>query len=127
MAELILFTDSTSVGKAIEVSADNPLPVTAIASAGGNQTKAATTATSGTVAATNAAGGTQIVAANANRYYTEFTNTGGVDAYFGTGVVTASFEPILSGQTKAWNSIQALKVLSSGANTNIAFTDYINS
>ncbi len=123
----ISYVDSANSSSAIEVSAVTPLPVTASAAAGGIQQKAATTATSGTVAATNAAGGVQIVAANANRYYTEFTNTGAVDAYYGTGVVTTSFEPILAGATKAWNSQQALKVLSSGANTNIAFTDYINS
>lgn len=92
----------------------------------GVQSGAATTGTSNTVTATNGAGGTTIVAANPKRAYTEFTNTGGVDGYYGTGMVTSSFQVILPGQTKAWNSIEALKVLSSGADIDIKFIDYIN-
>ena len=87
---------------------------------------AALTTASGTVAATNAAGGTEIIAANASRTYAQCQNNGAVDVYFGTGTVTSSYLKVVPSGTFTWDSQEALKVLSSGADCNIAFTDYIN-
>lgn len=87
---------------------------------------AAATSTGGTVVATNAAGGTTIVAANAKRKYTQVQNNGAVDVYFGAGAVTSSFPKIIPNGVFTWDSQEALKVLSSGADANIAFVDYIN-
>ena len=91
------------------------------------QQDAASTTSSGTVAADTTAGGTQIVAANANRYFTQCQNNGSVDVYYGTGTVTSSFLKVVAGGTWAWHSQEALKVLSSSGSANIAFTDYLNS
>lgn len=91
------------------------------------QSSSATTTANATVACDTTAGGTSVVAANTNRAYTEFTNTGGVVCYYGTGTVTSSFQQILPSQTKAWNSQEQLKVLSSSGSVNIVYVDYINS
>lgn len=117
-------------GKDMEIETGVVSEVSLIAgtiSIGEVQGAAATTTSSGTQAVDATAGGTQVVAANTNRAYTEFTNTGGFVCYYGTGTVTSSFQQILPSQTKAWNSQQALKVLSSSGSINIAFVDYINS
>lgn len=94
---------------------------------GNIQELAASTTTAGTVAATNGAGGTTIIAANALRNYAQCQNNGGVDVYFGAGVVTSSFPKVVPNGVFTWDSQEALKVLSSGANCNIAFIDYTNS
>lgn len=94
---------------------------------GNVQVEAADTTTSGTVSATNGAGGTQIVAANTLRAVCQFQNQGAVDVYYGTGTVTTSYDRIVPSGTAAWVSKEALKVLSSGAACNISFTDYSNS
>lgn len=94
---------------------------------GNIQELAASTTTAGTVAATNGAGGTTIIAANALRNYAQCQNNGGVDVYFGAGVVTSSFPKVVPNGIFTWDSQEALKVLSSGANCNIAYIDYSNS
>ncbi len=91
------------------------------------QSAAATTTSSGTQAVDTTAGGTQVVAANVNRYFTQCQNNGSVDVYFGTGTVTSSFLKVAAGVAFSWHSQEALKVLSSSGSVNIAYTDYINS
>lgn len=82
---------------------------------------------SDTVAADTTAGGTSVVAANNKRVGCEFTNNGAVDAYYGTGTVTSTFQIIVPGQTKLWNSQEELKVLASSGSVNISYVDYYNS
>lgn len=94
---------------------------------GNVQQLAADTTTAGTVSATNAAGGTTIIAANTLRSFAQCQNNGGVDIYFGAGTVTSSFPKVVANGLFTWNSKEALKVLSSGAACNIAFIDYSNS
>lgn len=125
MAELILFTDAAT-GFTKEVSTTSPLPVTATLSTTSIQSESAAISTGGTIAATNGAGGTQIVAANTKRSFTQCQNNGSVDIYFGAGTVTSSFPKVVPNGLFTWNSQEALKVLSSGVNCNIAFIDYIN-
>jgi len=122
----ISYVDSPDSTNSIEVSVDNPLPVTASLSATAVQTEAAATTSAGTIAATNSAGGTQIVAANPKRAFTQCQNNGSVDVYFGAGTVHSTFPKVVANGVFTWNSQEALKVLSSGIDANIAFIDYIN-
>jgi len=85
------------------------------------------TSSSGKQTVDTTAGGTQVLAANANRAYAEFTNTGSVDCYYASSAVTSSSQVILPGQTKTWFSQEALKVLSSSGSVDIKYVDYINS
>lgn len=88
-----------------------------------SKTGANTSSVGGTVAATNAAGGTQIIAANATRSYAVLQNNGSVDVYFGAGTVTSSFPKVVPGGVFRWDTVEAVKVLSSGVDCNIAFID----
>jgi len=56
-----------------------------------SKTPAASSTSSGTVAVDTTAGGTQVVAANTARRFTQCQNNGAADVYFGTGTVTSSF------------------------------------
>lgn len=94
---------------------------------GANQQDAASSSSADTVAADTTAGGTQIVAANANRYFTQCQNNGAADVYFGAGTVTSDFPKVVPGGTFTWHSQEELKVLASSGSCNIAFIDYINS
>ncbi len=124
----ISFVEDPNSTSSVEVSPVNPLPVDATVNVtiAGSQNEAATSSTSGTVAATNAPGGTQIIAANPDRNYAQCQNNGGVNCYFGTGTVTSSFLKVLPAGIFRWDSIEELKVLSSGVNCNIAYLDYSN-
>ncbi len=84
------------------------------------------TSSGGTVAATNGAGGTPIVAANAKRSFTQCQNNGAVNVFFGAGTVDSTFPVVVPNGIFSWHSQEALNVLSSGANANISFIDYIN-
>jgi len=110
-----------------EVSATNPLPVSTSGGSGGTQSKASTTSSTGTQAVDTTVGGTQVVAAQANRYFTQCQNRGSVTVYYGAGTVTSSYQPVDAGDTFTWHSQEALKVLSSSGSVNITYTDYINS
>lgn len=134
----LIRTGSSNVNCSVEIciseSTESPFAVagavTLVAGSvniGEVQDAAATTTSSGTVAADTTAGGTQIVAANANRRLTQCQNNGAADVYFGTGTVTSSFLKVVPGGTFTWLSQEALKVLSSSGSCNIAYTDYINS
>lgn len=134
----LIRTGGTNASVSVQVGLSQPGESTNVAatsvtleagsvSIGEVQSASATTSTSATVVATNGAGGTQVVAANANRAFTQCQNNGTVDVYFGTGTVTSSFLKVVPAGTFTWHSQEALKVLSSGVDCNIAYTDYINS
>lgn len=93
-------------------------------SSGKLQTISGSSTSSGTVSADTTAGGTQIVASNTNRMFTQCQNNGSVDVYYGTGTVTSSFLKVVPGGTWAWHSQEALKVLAASGSASIAYCDY---
>lgn len=123
-AKAVVADDTVDFSYSTPLSSTAPSPAADI---GNVQSLAADTTVSGTVSATNGAGGTTIVAINALRSFIQCQNNGGVDVYFGAGTVTSSFLRVVPNGLFTWNSKEALKVLSSGAACNIAFTDYSNS
>lgn len=68
--------------------------------------------------------GTQIVPANSDRAVCELLNDGDFDAFYGSGSIAGDFQKILSGQTKSFFGVEALKVLSPDGNVNIRYIDY---
>lgn len=89
--------------------------------------KACVNSSSGEATATNSVNGNEILSANANRAFAEFTNTGNEDAYYRGGVtVDNTAQVILPGQTKVWNSQEALRVIASSTSVVIKYIDYLN-
>ncbi len=79
-----------------------------------------------TVNATNAAGGTTVLAARPTRTHADCYNDSLVDVYYGAAAVDATFQKVVSHGTWSWDSQQTMKVFSPTANADIRFVDYYN-
>lgn len=88
--------------------------------------KAATSSAKGSVSIPTTAGGTALIAGNANRKYALIQNPSGVDIYVGTGTVTANDIKISPNGSLKWETQEAVKALSSSGTVTVNFIDLTN-